>query len=347
MTPKILTFNIPEQTAGKSREFCIQYTDIYILHKSGENCDLDVFHDHHKVIGGIDKHTQMIGDSSLLYDKNIINNSDSYDILVEEPSFLLQDPAGLNYIHFFFCFFGKCYYYDELQKNTSIKLYIPAELFQTTGRATFIREWMNLYYPNITINIIEYNKRYKFKNLIVPNSFYNFPQPFGYNVIYKMIKSVTDKIPVNEILTNKSAYISRQDTIKRGWYHNRILINELDLIAGFKKHNYDIIELMDFNMSQKIQVFKSYKNIVQQSSASVVGILFSNKNNTHYIIEHPRMNWWLSQKCKDFAALSKSTVVTIEEFGELIPSEAQPDNNNYPWKLNEIDYMIKNIITMG
>ena len=32
---------------------------------------------------------------------------------------------------------------------------------------------------------------------------------------------------------------------------------------------YDIIELMDYSLKEKIQIFKSYKNIVQQSSASI------------------------------------------------------------------------------
>jgi len=343
MSSRILFFDIPESTINKNREFCIEYKNIYILHPRGEDCNLEVFHNHKKVIGGIDKHTQMIGDHRLLYDNNIVNSNESYDVLVDEPSFLLQDPAGLNYIHFFFCFFGKCHYYDELIKQTNIKLYIPAELYHNTGRATFIKEWMQLYYPNINIYVIDHDKRYKFKNLIVPNSFYNFTQPFGYNIIYKMMRKVIDNIPINENYLNKSVYISRQDTIKRGWYHNRILINELDLIDGFKRNNYDIIELMDFNMAQKIQIFKSYKTIVQQSSASVIGILFSSKHTTHYLIEHPKMNWWLTPKCKEFASLSKSNLVTIEDFGEIISSEKQTDDNNYPWKINEIEYMIENI----
>ena len=32
--------------------------------------------------------------------------------------------------------------------------------------------------------------------------------------------------------------------------------------------NYDIIELMGYSLIEKIQIFKSYKNIIQQSSQS-------------------------------------------------------------------------------
>ena len=65
------------------------------------------------------------------------------------------------------------------------------------------------------------------------------------------------------------------------------------------------------------------------------------------MIEHPKMNWWLTPKCKEFAALSKSRLITIEEFGELIPSEKQTDDNNYPWKINEIEYIVENIKNMS
>ena len=201
-----------------------------------------------------------------------------------------------------------------------------------------------MYYEKIEVNILKTDTRYKFNSLILPNAFYNFPQPYGYDAIYTMIRKVTDKIPVDESLKNKGVYISRQDTIKRGWYHNRVLENELELIEKIKnKLNYDVIELMDYDMADKIKLFKSYKTIVQQSSASVIGILFSNKTTNHIILEHPKMNWWLTPKCKEFANLTKSTLITVEGFGELVQSEKQVDDNNYPWKLIELDYLIDNI----
>lgn len=347
MNSRIINFDIPYRTLDKNREFCIEYNDIYLLNKEGDDCIIEAFHNNKKVISGIDKHFQMTGNKSIVYENNITNSSNSFDVYEENVSFLLNDAAALNYIHFFFCFFGRCYYYDELTKNNKIKLYVPEQLYKDSGRGDFIKQWLNLYYENTEIYILKTNLRYKFKSLILPNAFYNFPQAYGYDAIYPMIRKVVDKIPADESLKNKGVYISRQDTIKRGWYHNRILTNELELIDKLKtKLNYDIIELMDYNMSEKIKIFKSYKTIVQQSSASVVGILFSNKSTNHIILEHPKMNWWLTPKCKEFANITKSTLITVESFGELVQSEKPTDDNNYPWKLIELDYLIDNIKLM-
>lgn len=346
MSYKIINFDIPYHTAGKNREFCIEYNNIYIHNKEGDECIIDAFHNRKKVISGIDKHFQMTGNTSVIYDDNITDSNELFDVYEKDPSFLLYDTAAVNYIHFFFCFFGRCYYYDQLTKNNKIKLYIPEQLYKDSGKYDFIKQWLSLYYENLDIYILKTNTRYKFKNLILSNSFYNFPQPSGYDVIYPMIRKVVDKIPADESLKNKGVYISRQDTIKRGWYHNRVLLNELELIDKIKtKLNYDIIELMDYNMTDKIKIFKSYKTIVQQSSASVVGILFSNKTTNHIILEHPKMNWWLTPKCKEFSNFTKSTLITVEGFGELVQSEKQVDDNNYPWKLIELDYLIDNIST--
>lgn len=347
MSYKIINFNIPYRTIDKNREFCIEYNDIYLLNKEGTDCIIEAFHDGKKVISGIDKQFQMTGNRSTIYDVTITNTNTSFDVYEENTSFLLHDSAGLNYMHFFFCFFGRCYYYDELIKHTPIKLYVPEQLYNNNKNSNFIKQWLSLYYKNVEIHTLKTNIRYKFKNLILSNAFYNFPQPYGYDAIYPMIRKVVDSIPVDESLANKGVYISRQDTIKRGWYHNRVLLNELDLIDKIKtKLNYDIIELMDFDMTDKIRIFKSYKTIVQQSSASVVGILFSNKSTNHIILEHPKMNWWLTPKCKEFSNLTKSTLITVEGFGELVESEKQADDNNYPWKLIELDYLIDNITSM-
>ena len=44
MSYKIINFDIPYHTAGKNREFCIEYNNIYILNKQGDDCIIDAFH---------------------------------------------------------------------------------------------------------------------------------------------------------------------------------------------------------------------------------------------------------------------------------------------------------------
>ena len=96
-------------------------------------------------------------------------------------------------------------------------------------------------------------------------------------------------------------------------------------------------------MVGKIQIFKSYDFIIQQSSASNVSLLFSNKKNTNIIISHPIMENWLNFKCQQFSQKSKTNLITLNEGGELINGydEKLVDQNNYPWRLTNIEGIIK------
>ena len=96
-------------------------------------------------------------------------------------------------------------------------------------------------------------------------------------------------------------------------------------------------------MIGKIQIFKSYKNIIQQSSASNVNILFSNKNNTNIIITHPKMEGWLGYKCQQFSNKSKTNLISLDGGGILTAElgEDQTDGNNLAWELFDIDSIIE------
>jgi capsular polysaccharide biosynthesis protein len=162
----------------------------------------------------------------------------------------------------------------------------------------------------------------------------------GY-IIQKIIETV-NKVPKIEVKAN-GCYISRQDTIKRGWYHKRNLVNELELIDRIQNElGYDIIELMDYDMIGKIQVFKSYKNIIHQSSASNVNVLFSNNENTNILISHPRLENWLNFKCQQFSQKSKTNLITLDGGGEIVEQVGDDylDKNNTQWELVNLDGLI-------
>lgn len=273
-------------------------------------------------------------------------NEEKYDEIIQDEMFILYDDAGLNYIHFFFNFFGKCLYFDELRKtNPKLKLGIPSDFYSKDGNSTFIKQWLDLYYQDNMPDIIILNKNitYCVESLYTPQTLYCFPMAIGDDYIIDKILETVAKIPTLPV-TKNGCYISRQDTIKRGWYHSRELENELELIDKIKSElNYDIIELMDYDMMGKIQIFKSYKNIIQQSSASNVNILFSNKNNTNIIITHPKMEDWLGYKCNQFSNRSKTNLISLNGGGILTAEqkEDQADSNNLAWKLGDIDSIIE------
>lgn len=333
----------------KSKQFYTTLNSVYLKHldtpkERTDPIDVIIIHDGKKVKAGVHKDSEKIGDTNPYFDS--IASIPNFDIELNNDIFFLYDGAGLNYAHFFFDLFGKCLYYDELKKkNPKLKLGILEEFYKEEGNSTFIKQWLDLYYQDQDIEIIVFKKniQYKIKTLVLPNSFYWFPEAEGDDYIIEKIIKVVSKIPKIEVNSN-GCYISRQDTIKRGWYHKRDLINEIEFIDKIKSElGYDVIELMDYNLIGKIQIFKSYPIIVQQSSASNINVLFSNKENTHVILSNPRMAPWLNFKVGQFSQKSKANLITLEGAGEYLSEYADPnsDKGNYPWQLINIEGILE------
>jgi len=345
---KIIPINIPDKTYPQ-RHYCVALDNTYLEHKDPitdrgiSSRWIKIFHND-RYINLDKKDYEKIGRFDLLYEETIFNNQ--YDELIKEDVFLLYDNAGLNYAHFFFDFFGRCLYFEELLKiKPNLILGIPEDYYQEKGNSDFIKQWLDFYFKdkNIKILVFKKNIKYKITNLYIPNILYGFPEPYGDDYIISKIIEAVDKIPPIDVKTN-GCYISRQDTIKRGWYHKRNLVNELELIDKIKSEvNYDIIELMDYDIISKIQIFKSYKNIIQQSGASNINILFSNKNNTNIIITNPKLEDWLIFKINQFSLKSKSPLFSLNGGGQIIEElgDEWVDKGNALWKLNDIDGLIE------
>lgn len=305
---------------------------------------IEVFHDSKKVVAGVDNGVQLAGNPNTVYDDIITKDNIIEDEYINDDVFLFFDQAGVNYIHFFFNMFCKCFYYDKLiETNPNIKFGILESFYQDNGNYSFIKDWLNLYYKDLNVIVFKKDTQYKVKSLILPNGFYSFPEGSGYNSILRKIIETASKIEPIQTKSD-SVYISRQDTIKRGWYHNRILTNELELIDKLQSElNYDIVELMDYDIIGKIKIFKSYKYILQQSSASNMNILFSGEGITNIILTHPLMEGWLGYHSSNFAKASLSNLIMLSDGGTLLPELKDPtvtDPNNCPWELSNIDGII-------
>jgi hypothetical protein len=325
-----------------NRQFCTVLDKSYLKHV--DSFCLEVYHKGKKVKAGIDKDTQKQGNPQTYY-LNEENEDESHDCEINEDILLLYDDAGVNYAHFFFDFFGKCLYFKEVKKQyPNLKIGILEDFYSEEGNSTFIKQWLDLYFDkDIEIIIFKKDERYKIKTLILPNSFYWFPEGYGDDFILEEIIKTIEKIPVIET-KSKGCYISRQDTVKREWHNKRHLLNELELIENIQKElGYDIIELMDHDIISKIQIFKSYDFIIQQSSASNVSLLFSNQKNTNIIISHPIMEGWLNFKCQQFSQKSKTNLITLDGGGELVSGYDKNlvDQNNYPWELVNIEGLLE------
>jgi hypothetical protein len=326
----------------RHRQFCTILDNVYLKNTGKDLSDgsaaglVEVIHDTKVVKAGIDKDTQKMGDKEVYYPNQFDFNT-TFDVEINEELFLLFDDAGINYQHFFFDLFGKCIYYDELLKiNSGLKIGIPQEFWTNTGKNNHIKQWLELYYPNLNIVVLETNKTYKIAQIILPNCLYWFPEGIGHDPIMDMIKSVADKIQPDEV--KQGCYISRQDAVKYGWYHNREMANELELISQIEsKLGYDIIEMMNYTLADKIKLSKSYKNIIQQSSASNVNILFSCEGVNNIVLSNPRMGPWQNHKNQEYSIKSGANLLVADDVGELIKDTNDlADSNNYPWRLTDI-----------
>jgi hypothetical protein len=338
----ILQFNVTGNP-HRHRQFCTVLDDVYLKNTGKDLSDgsaaglIEIIHDDKLVKAGIDKDTQKMGDREIYY-PNQYSFDTKADIELDEEIFLLFDDAGINYQHFFFDLFGKCIYYDELLKtNPNLKIGIAQEFWTDTGKNNHIKQWLQLYYSNLEPIIFETDKSYKIKQITLPNCLYWFPEGQGHDPIMDMIKSVADKIQPDE--TKQGCYISRQDAVKYGWYHNREMANELELISRIESElGYDIIEMMNYTLADKIKLSKSYKNIIQQSSASNINILFSDENVTNTILSNPRMGPWQNYKNQEYSVKSGANLLVLDDVGELIKDTGDlSDSNNYPWQLTDID----------
>jgi hypothetical protein len=339
MNSQRININLPK-TINPQNDFCTLIKNPILKHKENDIKNgigwVDISHEGYLI---------NTSNNNQSLHTNIESVDETFNELIDGEVFFLYDESGLNYIHHFFNFFGRCLYFDELLKtNPKLKLGILEDFYQEGGDNTFVKQWLDLYYQDKNIEIVVFKKhiKYKISNLILPNLLYGFPMSHGDDLITDKIVETSTKIPAISPI-KKGCYISRQDTIKRGWYHSRELENELELIDKIKSElDYDIIELMDYNMVDKIQIFKSYKNIIQQSSASNINLLFSTKANTNIIITHPKMEGWLGYKCQQFSNKSKTNLISLNDGGVCVAQleEGQSDPNNLAWELFDIDSII-------
>jgi hypothetical protein len=340
MNSQRININLPK-TINPQNDFCTLIKNPILKHKENDIKNgigwVDISHEGYLI---------NTSNNNQSLHTNIETVDESFDKLIDDKVFFLYDESGLNYIHHFFNFFGRCLYFDELLKtNPKLKLGILEDFYQEEGDNTFVKQWLDLYYQDKNIEIVVFKKHIKYKifNLILPNLLYGFPMSHGDDLITDRIVETATKV-LSKPPIKKGCYISRQDTIKRGWYHSRNLINELELIDKIKNElDYDIIELMDYDIIGKIQIFKSYKNIIQQSSASNINLLFSTKDNTNIIITHPKMEGWLGYKCQQFSNKSKTNLISLDGGGVCVAQleEGQSDPNNLAWELFDIDSIIE------
>jgi hypothetical protein len=266
-------------------------------------------------------------------------------VKVETPIFFFFDDLSGNYLHYFLESFPKINYFLRLkEKIPNLKLAMPDYVWNTS----FIRESISLYFNNDLSDILILNdtKNYECDLVYIPSNIYLWPDKLNFsNIIFDSFKKLSDKVSIDD--EKEGVYISRQDIVKRKWWHDRHLKNELELIEKIKTDlNYDIIELYDLDVYNKIKIFKTYKNIVQTSGAAMINLLGCNPLTNFHIISHPSYSW--SNLFLKNAADKLNVNFYEYNFGKLygdVQSKCEQfdgnlSNINKPWEIINIQNLI-------
>ena len=285
----------------------------------------------------IDNKKPNYNDGNIRYDRETIR--------IEHPSFFIFDDYYGNYLHYFVETFPKINYFLQIkEKIPNIKLTIPNFIWEMS----FIKESILMYLDNdiSDVVVLDNSKNYIFDMLLIPSNIYLWPDKFAFsNIILDSFKKLSDKVTVDDEKTG--VYISRQDTIKLGWWHKRHLVNELELIENVKTDlNYDIVELYYLNLHDKIKIFKTYKNILQTSGAGMINLLACKPLTNFHIISNPLYKW--SDPILKIAAKKLNVNFYEYDSAKVIYETEQivGDESNRPWKLENIEKIISKIKTI-
>ena len=324
---------------------CLELDNVIVKHSPK---DLNIIHNGSRIFKYVNRR----------FYKNVLNSTENdveiselcinqqhIDYEIDESCFLLHDDWGTNYAHYIMDTFPKCIYYDIL-KTRGYDLSIIHAF--NDGNVTFVNESLKFFDENCKIKVLDSEKYYNVKKLIIPSCFFMMGHPDQQpipKIIVDFYRKMSDKIEVSPKYKDKKIYISRQDVYKRNWWHNRQLLNELELIYRLKDKGYEIVELMDLSFTEKIQLFKSAKKILQVCGASMFNMMFSTPNTEFVIIcdsGHKNYDMWFKSEAIQMCRLNNLQCNFLHPSVEYI-GDAKIGLGNFPWKIVDLNEVLVNI----
>ncbi len=120
-------------------------------------------------------------------------------------------------------------------------------------------------------------------------------------------KILTSKINLDGEFKKKKFILSRNKSPYlrcNGGAKNRLIVNESEIESKLRDHNFEIINLEDFTVSQKIKIFQESQIIVSPNSGGLVFSLFSSQdtNIIELNVQNPTQIWHTnhySNMCND------------------------------------------------
>jgi hypothetical protein len=252
----------------------------------------------------------------------------------ENNMFLLYDEWAPNLFYGFYDVLPKCWYFNQLKKSISdLKLGYIRNDSVSADCLKFLYNPSELTFSGDCGSVIHV------KNLYIPAPYHlsygwiDIPDADRYFESFDLIRDRVKK----QTFLDEQLYISRQDT--KIWYHDRKMLNEIELINKLSDRGYKSIELLSLSMEDKAAIFKGTSKVVTQSGANCGFCIFSNSNTKNVFIRHPIMGDWYDKFYENIANRYGLNIKYIFNSGILRKdiSYHVTDSCNVPWELKDVD----------
>ena len=219
--------------------------------------DFEVFHDLYKI--------QNENSIDHFYSNNFAENlkKNITDLKKLNNVYLLGSSPGDNYFSNLIYFLPRLFFYNQ----DKIKLVIHRNL--SNKFRNFIKEICLNLNKKITFTFLD-DKFYNFKDSYVPQ-FLKMEESI--KILKFFLNSYRD-----EVAEKTKLYITRQNS------NYRKILNEADVIALLKKHDFQIVNLSNYQIKDQIKLFSKADIIVSSTGSNLANIIFCKKGTKIYEI---------------------------------------------------------------
>lgn len=302
---------------------------------------------------------------SLTLEEELIDYSDFVFEKSFDKLFFCYDYIEWQYSHFLTDVYPKMWYYPQLKKihkdlkfgqirpilNFAYNLNDKTLKTKLNLLSDFAHDITDFYlkHHNFTDDFVplEAGKTYFIEKLFIPVPFTSqdvFPWPDIQYEMYDLLKEESKK--VTRTFSDR-IFISRNDTVKNGWFNLRFCVNESEIYDALKPYGFENIELMDLNVFEKIKVYTTAKQLVQQVGSNCFNVVFSTPGSEFYTLIHPYYEVW----CPILTSLSNRSgnkFFFIKDGIKMLGLNAYPLNYeripDQPWYFTDMNKLAK-IIT--
>lgn len=265
-----------------------------------------------------------------------------------DKMFLLFCIFNDNIGHFLLESISRLWYYNDMNLDVpvgTVQIYNESEVMPSLD--LLLSGFVN---QNNQLKL-EFGKVYHIKELIIPGWYTSICDS---NPFPRRLQDFYDVNLLPDAYTKNAdklhTYISRQDIVKEGetknqHWHNRILLNEVELIKKLQAKNYNVIELKKRKSTiELIDTFKNSSKITMLMGAAAHLIVFCNAGTEINLIRNERMRW-----CDDWfkvVATQKNLELNILDpdcdFYDVDTDSYLIDENkiNVPWSIKNLDELV-------